>query len=251
MIQVPRMTNPIEVGKNSFCHAGDAGDCCYSLPTIKALGGGTLYLNLVTGIAREPMTPQKRDWLAPLLEAQEYIKSVEMYRGQAVAYNLNYFRNYWREHLNEFGVSLAEWHCRAFEVDPVCLNKPWLECEAKLIEPVVIHRSERYQNKDFDWKRVLEKYKGQCVFIGLEQEHRKFTGQFSYLPFYKVTSALDMAQVINGAKLFVGNQSFPNAVAEGLKKPKILEVWAADPNTIFERPDLQAVWSRTMYLPEV
>lgn len=250
MITVPKMTNPVERGQNSFVHAGDYGDLIFALPTIRELGGGNVYLNLISGIAREPMTIHKRDWLAPLLESQDYIKSVQMYRGQAVAYNLNYFRVYWREHM-EHGVSLAEWHCRAFDIDSECLNRPWLECAAKLIQPVVIHRSERYQNKEFDWKRVLEKYKNKCVFIGLEQEHRKFTDQFSYLPFYKVENALDMAQVIAGAKLMICNQSMPGAIAEGLKKPKILEVWAADPNCNYERPDFQGVWGRTMYLPEI
>jgi hypothetical protein len=250
MIYHIKMVNPSERGMNSFTHAGEYGDLCYSLPTVKALGGGVIYLSLLNGVTRCTMTKQDRDWLAPLFESQPYIKGLKMYSGQAIAYNLNYFRNYWREH-PEFAVNLAQWHCRAFEIDEKVVQEPWLQCDAKPIQPVVIHRSERYHNNDFPWKRVLDKYKGKCVFIGLPQEHRKFTEQFGHLPFYQVVDSLDMAQVIQGCQLMVCNQSFPCSVGEGLKKPKIMECWLVDPNTIFERADLQVVFTRNIYLPEI
>ena len=46
---------------------------------------------------------------------------------------------------------------------------------------------------------------------------------------------LEVAQLIAGSKLFIGNQSAPYAVAEGLKHNSILEVTLPSPDCIYER----------------
>ena len=234
----------------SFKHAGDAGDVVFSLPTIRALGGGTLYLNKLPGLVREVMTQAKRDFIAPLLESQPYISSVQMYSGNAVCYDLNYWREYYFKH-PEKGLSLASFCCRAFDVDESVLNEPWLVCDKKEIEPVVIARSPRYHLAEFPWKRVVQKYKSQSVFVGLQAEHAEFCSAFGYVPFYNVANALDLAMVINGAKLAILNQSFPGAIAEGLKKPKILECCPSHPDCCFERADAQNIFTRNVFLPDI
>jgi hypothetical protein len=57
--------------------------------------------------------------------------------------------------------------------------------------------------------------------------------------------------VIAGSRLFVGNQSCPAAIAEGLKRPMILEVYPALPNCCFERPDRINAWDGAIQLPAV
>jgi hypothetical protein len=43
-----------------------------------------------------------------------------------------------------------------------------------------------------------------------------------------------MATLINSCKLFIGNQSFPFSIAEGLKVNRLLEVYHLSPNVIVE-----------------
>ena len=77
----------------TFKHSGDLGDIIFSLPTIKALGGGILYLDpdagqsdpLVTwgkGIYNKTkLTQAGIDAITPLLEYQSYIHEVRTWRG--------------------------------------------------------------------------------------------------------------------------------------------------------------------------
>jgi hypothetical protein len=51
-----------------------------------------------------------------------------------------------------------------------------------------------------------------------------------------VSNFLELARVIAGCKFFIGNQSFPFAVAEGLKVPRALELCFECPNVIPEGP---------------
>jgi hypothetical protein len=48
----------------------------------------------------------------------------------------------------------------------------------------------------------------------------------------QVEDALHMAEVIAGCDTFVGNQSFPFAIAEGLKVTRVLESYQGAPNVI-------------------
>lgn len=59
------------------------------------------------------------------------------------------------------------------------------------------------------------------------------------------------AQRIQGAKLFVGNQSVGYAIAEALKVPAVLEIWRNWPNCIFNRPYLWHGWDENVHLPNL
>jgi ADP-heptose:LPS heptosyltransferase len=52
------------------------------------------------------------------------------------------------------------------------------------------------------------------------------------LEWVRVRDFLELAELIAGCKLFIGNQSFPYSLAEGLKVPRILELDPADPNVV-------------------
>jgi ADP-heptose:LPS heptosyltransferase len=51
----------------------------------------------------------------------------------------------------------------------------------------------------------------------------------------KTETILDLARVIAGAGVFIGNQSAPMAIALGLGKNVIQECWQANPNCLFRR----------------
>jgi ADP-heptose:LPS heptosyltransferase len=54
------------------------------------------------------------------------------------------------------------------------------------------------------------------------------------LEYRGVSNFLEMASVIKGSMFFIGNQSFPFSIAEGLKKRRLLEVYHRSPNVIVE-----------------
>lgn len=239
----------------SFKHSGDLGDILFSLPTIKALGGGSLYLSQSeTGFTREPMTETRAGFLAPLLACQPFLSKVEIYRGQAVAYDLDYFRRYWfsRPMPEQKWVTIADWHCRAFNVQAEVNESEWLTVHNPIRDvPVVINRTDRYHGRDFDWRRVVSFYGKKALFIGLPEEHSKFQAQFGQIRYRPVKDALEMARIIAGAELFIGNQSLPEAIAEGLKKAKILEVPVLPPTSLYPRAGAQYVFSPCMWLPDL
>src|SRR5437763_17035927 len=88
----------------TFKHSGELGDVIHALPTVRALGGGILYLDPEGGekewIVKEPDKNRTRlkfnaaaiDSVRPLLLLQEYIQEVRCWNGEAVDYNLDRFR---------------------------------------------------------------------------------------------------------------------------------------------------------------
>lgn len=240
----------------TFGHAGDLGDIIYALPTIRALGGGTLCLHAVKW-TREPMTETKVQSLRSLLITQPYIEDVRwLGDGEKVAVNLNDFR---QSYMNEGGFrkfprrNICEWILLTHCLSPDEQAKRWLVG----IEPiqrarVVVNRTPRYQNPSFPWRRVLDHYRGEMVFVGSAKEHATFCSDFKMakteIPHQQTGSLLALAQVIAGADLFVGNQSCAYAIAEGMKKPAILEVCRWMPNCLFEREDCAHGWGQDVNL---
>lgn len=72
-------------------------------------------------------------------------------------------------------------------------------------------------------------------FVGTAAEHQDFCRSVGPVPWIATADFLDLARVIAGSELFVGNQSCPSALAEGLKHTMILEVYPPLPNCGFAR----------------
>lgn len=250
----------------TFCSAGDAGDCIWSLPTIRALGGGALCLHSERW-TREPMTEEKVRSLRSLLTKQLYVEEVrwlddEMLRhGESLA-NLNDFRaEYFRTFKNpDFPKrrNLCEWILRTHGCDPNEQNKQWLSVPPNPVARVIVNRTgpgrkatHVYQNGRFPWARVVEKYKNNMAFVGTPVECKYFVKHFGMVPYYPTDNLLELARVIAGADLFIGNQSCAYAIAEGLKKPAILEVCPWLPNCLFYREDVIHGWDADIDLPSL
>lgn len=232
----------------TFKHSGDLGDIIYSMPTIKALGGGILYLNpgkplkkKIHGIPTKKFTSEKPiDMVRPLLEKQDYINEVRVWNGEKVDYDLDLFRDIGT---NLGKTNLAVAHTLPFKLDPRIVDKQWIhniEPKQVLGRTVVFHRSPRYHNKNFEqktWPRFISKHRTTAVFIGIPEEYKAFCERFktTNIPFHQVSDFLELAQIIQGSELFVGNQSMPFAIAEGLHKKVYLEVSTNSPNCNFLR----------------
>lgn len=247
-------------GRSQFYHSGDLGDVVYSLPAVRELGGGDLVLgpdNRSGMSTRAKMDERNASLLLPLLEAQPYLHSATWSSTLPTTTNhdLNSMRLLLRDYRLDMqtGYNLARCYLRTFGLALHNDEPSWLHApDPRALAPVIINRSPRYHDPHFRWDRILDAYRGSIIFIGHPDEHAAFCRQWQCkVPFEPTATLLDAARLIAGASLFVGNQSCCYALAEGLKRPAILECCPAGSNTIFKRPNiLHGVTDKTV-LPAV
>jgi hypothetical protein len=226
----------------NFKHSGNSGDIIYSLPTIYSLSQNAkanLYLHLNQpanyGKKQHPlgnvMLNQKMaEMLTPLLQAQKEISSCTIYDGaSAVDFDLDQIR---RHPILMSRGNIARWYFYVFAIN-ADLGKAWLtvEPDTSFKETIVIARSQRYREPGIDYS-FLRHYK--TAFVGVEQEYNEMKEMIPNIEFLPVKDFLQMAGVIAGSKFFIGNQSFPFSVAEGLKVKRLLEVYYLAPNVSVE-----------------
>lgn len=133
--------------------------------------------------------------------------------------------------------SLAHWQARHVGLTNPDLS-PWLTVEASDMAKgrVLVARTLRYHNPEFDWKKVVEKYGRRLAFIGLDEEHIQFEKETgATVERIIVSSLLEMAKLIKGAELLICNQSCPFWIAVGLGTPIVQEVWPEQPNSQIHR----------------
>lgn len=130
-------------------------------------------------------------------------------------------------------------------------DKPWLTVDPspKTKDRVVIARSERYRNPYFNWKAVVDKYGDKILFIGLPHEHQEFCASYGAVEHLPTKDYLEVAEAIKGSLLFIGNQSSPMAVAEGLKHHSIQETCLFIVDCVYKRDNAQYVSNGKMTLP--
>lgn len=241
----PNARSPVE---KVFYHSGDLGDIIYHFETIRRLGGGRLMLGSDLGLGaglpthcREPMTGGRVENLKPLAMQQPYIRDVQHWKGKPdpAWINLNLFRetypmrppncrNLQRASLRRFGLPVQD------------ETKPWLSStsESGLDYKIAIARSPRYHNDQFPWKKLVERYSAHLCFCGPVQEKSAFEAAFGDVTWWPTHDLAMLARAITKAQVFIGNQSCPYAIAEGLKKPCVQETWGPEPNCLFERPNV-------------
>jgi hypothetical protein len=244
---------------NSFRHSGKLGDIIYSLPAVKSLGGGSYFVDHRTEYLRKPpLGKQAAKMMTDLLLTQHYIQHAALYDGQPVTCDLDRFReiavgvhffNGVRAQTNritgmlfgglaeqtraqlipkiEIDLPQCHWECAAL---PGKANvEPWLSgINKKRVADIVICKTNRHPGK-LEWN-VLRPFAQKAVFIGFETEHVAFSCSHFLVEFYKATDLVDLAEVIAGAKLFVGNQCFGLALADAMSLPRVVEVWDESPN---------------------
>lgn len=231
---------------NTFGHSGDLGDIIFSLPAIRAMGGGILYLINYPGRTTFPMTQERVDAIRPLLMEQRYISDV-VFAGDDLSKDsaINGFRDHCCP-----GRNLADAHLSTHDLPPSLRNNKWLRTgRVNRVSPVVFSKSARYPNPSFSWSRIVGEYGRQAVFLGTPQEYEEFASKYGPVDYVRTRDLLEAAEIIAGAQLFVGNQSCLSAIAEGLKQNKILEVYPDLPNVIFNRLGVINAWNDDFELP--
>lgn len=198
---------------NEFFHSGATGDIIFSLPTIKAMGGGKLYIT--------NFDKQRSESIKKLIEVQPYISEVVVMNGQAPGYDLNRFRDYASHHSN-----LVEAHFRGLQ-QPIDPN--WKEGWLTLPEPnielfptrkySVINRTNRYADPAFNWANEVEYLKtisDEVYFLGYFQEWQEFNNTFGTNINFVDLDFLEGAYFIKNAVMFSGCYSCWSTIAMGL-----------------------------------
>lgn len=219
----------------TFRSSGNLGDVIYSLPTVRALTSEAFYLiqpevlaHYGSNVSYHPSGPYriKREFakqLLPLLKAQSYVKDAKLYEGETIDIDLELMRDL---KIDFRKGNLPEYYSEAFGVE-VDLTSPWLDAEPddRFRNKVLVSRSHRYRN-NFDYSFLRD-----IVFVGLTEEYQDYRQLTdSKPPHFFPTDHLQLSQAIKACKLFIGNQSFAFALAEGLKVPRVLEVAVCSPN---------------------
>ncbi len=196
----------------TFRHSGKAGDLIYSLPTLKALGGGILYVPENTHESAGLFSNVRRLIEAQGIECREYPSNYgyqQLAPGIGIDYDLDKGRN---EPLKG-RTHCIDWYAKAFNVT---VNKRhWLKVTPlvkgyRLISLTPRHR----QNNTFDWKTVP--IHNNTFFIGTYDEWKEWCKLYGYLPYWSTRDLMELAEVIAGASEVFCNQSAVLVLCQGL-----------------------------------
>lgn len=207
----------------NFVTSGKKGDLIMALYVIKRMGGGNLFID--KGEFEEPLS-SVIDSCEKLVSSQDYIRKFAIYNGEKIDVNLDYFRKsqfMYRKTLLEI---IAKFN--GLELED---NVPaWINVEAKqeFKDKIIIHHRKtsntRRVNSLFDWEQLFDNFGIEnVVFVSrLRKEWEEFGNPD--LAYYCPIDNYEHAEIIKAARYFIGNQSFPSALADALNVPRIFEL---------------------------
>lgn len=226
-----------------FKHFGLLGDVIYAIPAMLALAGTKkIHVHLQINqksLYRKSMkhankgkilTESDVTLLAPLLLSQPEFTVVDVLEQQRVDYDLDEFRKYPFDYNSNH---ICRWYFHMYGIS-ADLSKPWLRAgpDVGMKDEIVIARSFRYRAPGISYA-FLQRYPN-LSFVGTPAEYEDMKQALPALRYRKVADFLELAELIAGCKFFIGNQSFPFALAEALKVKRVLEVCFECPNVIPE-----------------
>lgn len=211
---------------------GEIGDAIYCLPTIKALGARELYAVEVPWC--RPNWHARSSSLRRLIESQDYVDLWKPHRGEPLGINLTGYRNFG----HCFGETIINRIARAARVK-VDQSQQWLEVEPdpRTKDRIVINRCPRWHGMNFPWKEIVQTFKKEILFIGLDSEWKAFCSEFGMVEYLRTNDLYDAARAIRGSDTYIGNQSSCNAICEGLKHPSVLETCVTSQDCVTNRPN--------------
>jgi hypothetical protein len=224
------------MNKLTVKHSGGVGDIVYALPALlsmvsqRRIDQVTVFLQLDKLVSYAGWHPLGNklldrayfDRIKPLLLAQPYITQVEVYEGQAVDIDLDTFRTL---PINRVGYSIPRWYFLCIIGTTWDLGQPWLTVEPnpRFSHSVLVGRNPRLQSPFIRYD-FMDDYADEVVFVGVRHEYEEFLNQCPRCKnYYEAPNFLELASVVAGCRLYVGNQGLVYTLAEALKIPRLLE----------------------------
>lgn len=169
--------------------------------------------------------------LKPLIESQEYIRSLEKYDGQRVDIDLHIIRG--KTFINLPNGAIQTWISFAYPDLAFDMSKAWIilneedkykELKVQMNGKVMLNFTERYRNTEMDYF-FLQNYAPDLIFAGTEKEHWLFTNKWQLnMPRLEIRDFLELAYAIKYSRFLIANQSMCWNLADAIKHPRILEV---------------------------
>jgi len=237
----------------TFLHSGTAGDTVYSLALVKRMGGGEFQIGIENlerilptyGYRAEDIDPAhkgrytERDYalLAPLIERQPYITKVTPWHDGDNRPDIDLDR-YRAVLYRTFEGNIVESYFRTFNI-PFMMqdyDTAWLEADPIAEATVIVNSTPRYRTADPEtdaqWLQMC--HDGELdkngLFVGTYAEHEAFVAKTGCNIRYRpVKDFLELAGLIAGADLFLGNQSMALSIAMGLGKASVVELHKMKP----------------------
>ena len=164
--------------------------------------------------------------IEPLLTRQSYITDVVPWKG-IHDIDLDQFRGVL---FRGFEGNYVEAFYKTFNLPFTAdvYNETWLEADPLRIASVVINRTFRYRcpSGTASWQNLLEQANitQNGIFVGSDEEHEDFEKSTGFrVQYYPVKDFKELADIIAGADLFMGNQSAAYSIAMALGKSSVLE----------------------------
>ncbi|KJV10866.1 hypothetical protein VZ95_02105 [Elstera litoralis] len=239
----------VETDGPSAVHSGNMGDIIHALPAVRELGIARFVLNCVvdTKLSGRILTEGGARFLVPLLLAQPTIRCVEIVRvpvdiseGFGADAATPIIKGLPLEHVDA-GLLGVDHIFDRFRLEPLERNH-LVACHSRAVgatsrgharwidlpEPppvpksgIILSFTPRYRQNDTRFFKEALEGLGPITKVGLPHE----AWVYGDIPGDMVTAqdALDLAYRIDRAALFVGGQSLPHALAEGLKAPRLVD----------------------------
>lgn len=213
-------------------HSGNIGDIIYSLPAIRQASrlhdkiDLLLLINQLGQLAyNHPLgnvmlNREVAEMAVPFFESLDFIKSVRIItEPEPVDYDLDRFR---KIGLNYTG-HISRWYFYVYPELTCDLAEPIFFPKGKTDRPIVINRTNRYHGRGWDYL-LFRKYDHLMTFVGLPDEFAVLSKKLPNMDYKPVNDFYELAQIITGSDLFIGNQSMAFAIAEVTKTNRALEV---------------------------
>lgn len=162
--------------------------------------------------------------LYSLVISQFYVNSFEIVPNNFSFHHINL--NTWREPKNGFIYCWSDMlsSCYNFSINT---DYKWLDLNktnSEIKNKILIHKSTKRHNADFDWDFIFDKLEGEKVFITSSENEWKMFSHKNKTSLLLTATIEEMSIAINSCKYFVGNQSSPFAIASALDIPRLVEL---------------------------
>lgn len=218
----------------TFLHSGKLGDTVFSMATIKAMGGGILYLP-----EQAPELPNLYSQMKDFCLSQSYIHEViqcddcKSYTDTPVIVDVNLNRH--REHYLKGMTNMVKRYFDIFGVHGVDYKEPWIEIGGFEKEERgdysvfnytgrFIHNEKTGQKSKVYWKKVYDSVEGSKYFSGTEEECAQFTNLVEGRVHRMLSlNVFRLAEFIKGASAIYCNQSLVLSLSCAMGKERWVE----------------------------
>lgn len=224
-----------------FSHSGKIGDCIWAIPTMIGMAANCGQERFGIDLTKKyPFFTWQPETILPLFEAQPWYNADAL--GDPICVD-----HWWLTSFRE-GRLTGDWNIpreclKGFGQPSTLAEKPWIFAEPSFVADYVIscNLDPGCRNPTMPWPRLMEQFGKDSVFVGLPEEHAAFEVEYGKVGYYPTRNFLEVAQVIAGARGFMGRQSANHAIAEAMKQTIVLEVAPGHPSVIFSRPGVRNI----------